>query len=138
MMSEKIVLFVDDDEAMLHSYKRALLEEPYQLLFAQSGAEALETMAENPVQVLAVDVCMPGMSGLELIQITKERFPHVVPILISGQPNLESQDVSSMVKSLHKKDIFRFVAKSMGIQGATKEAIQEAFAYIEAESVAAE
>ena len=129
-MFDRTVLFVDDDQNMLNAYKRAFFGESYQLLFAQSGTEALELMATNSVQVLTVDVCMPGMSGLELIQVTKEKFPHIVPILISGQPNLDSTDVSNMVKSLHKGDIFRFVAKSASLQDATKDAIREAFDYI--------
>lgn len=137
-MFEKTVLFVDDDKSMIHAYKRAFLAEPYRLLFANNGTEALEIMAENPVHVLAVDVCMPGMSGLELIQTTKEKFPYIVPILISGQPNLDSRDVSTLVKSLHKKDIFRFVAKSVGMQDATREAIREAFDYIESKGVSVE
>ncbi len=51
----RTVLFVDDDEAILHSLERGLLDEPYNKLFAKSCKEALEILQQEEVHVIVTD-----------------------------------------------------------------------------------
>ena len=51
-MEKRTVLFVDDEEKLLRSLKRGLMDEPYSSLFANSGKEALEIIENNDVHVL--------------------------------------------------------------------------------------
>lgn len=125
-MKKKTVLFVDDEPAMLNTYRRAFHAEPYELLFAPNGQAALDIMNERHVDIIASDVQMPGISGLELIEVVQREFPQVMRILVSGQPTLDSQDVSNMVQAMHRGDIFRFVAKSHTAVDGLKEAIRDA------------
>src|SRR5665811_2320567 len=100
-MKKKTILFVDDEQAMLNSYQRAFIGEPYELLLAQSAYQALDMMKEHDVHILASDLQMPGMSGLELFEVARKEFPRTVWILVSGQPSLDPHDISSMVQALH-------------------------------------
>ncbi len=64
MAEKKTVLFVDDDEEILRSLERGLLDESYNKLFAKSGKEALETLKRTKVHAIVTDMLMPEMSGL--------------------------------------------------------------------------
>ena len=63
-MEKRTVLFVDDEEKILKSLKRGLIDEPYRTLFADSGKEALEILGQQEVQVVVTDMRMPEMNGL--------------------------------------------------------------------------
>ena len=72
------VLFVDDEQRVLKSLKRGLIGEPYRTIFAASGMEALEILAEKPVEVIVSDMKMPEMNGLELLQEVAKCHPHII------------------------------------------------------------
>jgi len=125
-MQEKTVLFVDDQQTVLNACKQAFLDEPYQVLLAQNGQQGLDMLEECDVHVLVSDVLLPGMSGLELVKVARKKFPQTVLILMSGQPRLGPQDISSIVQALHRCDIFRFVAKCPDDMDAIKQAVRDA------------
>jgi CheY-like chemotaxis protein len=62
----RLVLVVDDTEALRHLTARALEKHGYAVLEAGSGAEALTLLDGNDVDLVLTDVVMPRMSGLEL------------------------------------------------------------------------
>jgi len=62
-MELKTVLFVDDEERLLNSLKRGLIDEAYKCLFANSGPEALKVLETNKVHVIVTDMRMPEMNG---------------------------------------------------------------------------
>lgn len=105
-MSDDAVLFVDDDENILHSLKRLLRKEPYGLVTASSGNEGLQCLAERPIQVVLSDERMPGMSGIEFLQRVKEDYPQTVRVVLSGYA-----DVGVVVESINKGAVYRFLAK---------------------------
>ena len=76
---KKTVLFVDDDEWILRSLKRGLLDESYDKLYAKNGKEALEILKRNKVHVIVTDMCMPEMTGLELLRIARKEYPNIKP-----------------------------------------------------------
>ncbi|QCK85075.1 response regulator [Phreatobacter aquaticus] len=79
------VLAVDDD-ALVRFGMVAMLEELGHVVHeASSGSEAITCLAENPaIQIVVTDQAMPGMSGLELIDEMRRRFPSVRPVLATG------------------------------------------------------
>ena len=83
-MSEITVLFVDDEQAILKSYRRLLRKEDYRILTADSGEEAINMLAEYEVHVLVTDQQMPGMSGCQLLSHVRETYPEIVRVTISG------------------------------------------------------
>ena len=66
-MEIRTVLFVDDEEAILHSLERDLIDEPYNKLFTISCKEALEILLREEVHVIVTDVRMPNIDGQELL-----------------------------------------------------------------------
>jgi len=126
MEKAKAILFVDDDQAMLNSLRRAFLDEPYATYFATSGAEALALLDAHEVDVVVADLRMPAMSGQELLTTISERHPHVVRILFSGQPSIAQEEISTLVQILNLGDIFRFIGKTINMNTDVKNAVQEA------------
>ncbi|MCP4259872.1 MAG: response regulator [Planctomycetes bacterium] len=84
MAENKTVLFVDDDEELLRSLERGLLDESYNKLFAKSGKEALEALKQNKVHVIVTDMLMPEMSGLELLRIIRKDYPNITGMVLTG------------------------------------------------------
>lgn len=83
---KKRILFVDDEPNVLQGMKRMLrsLREDWDLNFANSGAEALELMKLNPVDVLVTDMKMPSMTGADLVNETLQQHPKTIRIILSG------------------------------------------------------
>ncbi len=80
------ILFVDDEPMILRSIRRLLeqLGDDWELLFAPSGAEALEIMAEHEIDVIVSDMHMDRMNGAVLLTRVQHRHPGVVRIVLSG------------------------------------------------------
>ena len=81
------ILFVDDEPKLLGGLRRMLrgLRDEWTFEFAESGAEALATLARKPFDVVVSDMRMPGMDGSELLRQVRERFPATVRMVLSGQ-----------------------------------------------------
>ncbi|MCH7920162.1 MAG: response regulator [Planctomycetes bacterium] len=126
MERPKTVLFVDDDENILHSLRRAFLDEPIEMLFTTSGQEALELMQQQEVDIVVSDMKMPGMGGQELLNTVRERYPQAIRILFSGQPTVRQEEVSSLVRAINQGDIFKFIGKTFNMNTDVKHAIREA------------
>ncbi len=86
------LVLVDDDDHVRAALSRALREASYvvdDFGFAEPALEALED-EPGPVDVVLSDIQMPGMTGLELLEIARTRWPDVPVVLITGQGELES------------------------------------------------
>ena len=81
------ILFVDDEPSVLAGLRRLFhpLRAEWQTSFADGGPQALALMAEEAVDVVVSDIRMPGMDGTQLLSRVRERFPHVIRIILSGQ-----------------------------------------------------
>jgi CheY-like chemotaxis protein len=78
-------VLVVEDEPALRELERLMLEEAgYDVLTAADASEALVVAAEEPVDVLVVDVVMPGMSGPELVQELAARGIDAPAVFVSG------------------------------------------------------
>ncbi len=88
----KRILFVDDEPRVLQGIQRGLrgMRAEWETEFANSGAEALETMAQAPFDVVITDMRMPGMDGAQLLDLVKAKFPRTVRIILSGQSDRET------------------------------------------------
>jgi signal transduction histidine kinase len=85
-----VVLVVDDDEAMLDSCQEVLCREGFDVFPFNRGAAALEYMQKETVDVVIVDLKMPGMSGEEFLRTAIERDPQLVAVVVTGYPELSS------------------------------------------------
>jgi len=87
-MSERapVVLLVDDEERILSALRRTLRREGYELLTAQTPAQALAILDERPVDLVVSDQKMPGLSGVDLLAQIGRRRPGIPRILLTGWP----------------------------------------------------
>ncbi len=100
------VLLVDDDQNLLEGLVRALRREPWQLLKANSAAEALAILATKPVDAVVSDQEMPGRSGTALLAEVRERYPETIRFMLTGKATLESA-----VQAINDGGIARFFMK---------------------------
>lgn len=89
-MEDLKIMLVDDEERFLETTKRILSKKGYQVETASSGIEALEKLRTLPVQVVILDVKMPGMDGNQTLVEIKKQFPMVEVIMLTGHATVES------------------------------------------------
>ena len=82
--ADPIVLLVDDDPGILNAVRRALRNEPVEVLTAASSDEALGWLEELPVDLIITDHRMPGMSGIELLDEVRKRYPQTARAMLTG------------------------------------------------------
>jgi DNA-binding NtrC family response regulator len=83
------ILVVDDEEVVLHSCMR-ILRDDYAVQTVADGFAALKKSEEEVFDVMILDVMMPGMGGLELLQQVKERHPDVDVIMMTGLSEIQT------------------------------------------------
>lgn len=83
------VLVVDDERGPRESL-RMILSPTYEVLLASGGAEALELLSTRPIDVVTLDLAMPGIRGQELMRSIRVEFPDVEVIVVTGHGSLES------------------------------------------------
>lgn len=128
-MEQRTVLFVDDDERLLASLKRGLLDEPYNALFVGSGKEALQILGQQEIHVLVTDMRMPEMGGLQLLREVKQRYPHVVRMVLSGYTQ-----VTTVLTAVNQGEVFRYITKPWKLDEEFKPMIREAIEYYDFQS----
>jgi DNA-binding NtrC family response regulator len=85
------ILVVDDDEPVLKSCARALAEiRGAEVVQQELGHRAAELLRKESFDLLISDIRMPGMSGLDLLEIAHHQDPSLPVILITGFPTHEA------------------------------------------------
>ncbi|MBN1806199.1 MAG: response regulator [Sedimentisphaerales bacterium] len=103
---KRTVVFIDDDVIVLQSLERGLMDESYNKYFVSNCKEALEIVHREEVQVLVTDMCMPEMSGLELLRQVRKERPNIICIALSGYEKDEE-----VKKAVDQGEIFRLINK---------------------------
>jgi DNA-binding NtrC family response regulator len=86
----KQILIADDEEIVIQSCLRILSEDKFQIDIARNGLEAVEKVAENDYDMLILDIMMPKMTGMEVLQRVKETYPDIDVIMITGLNQIET------------------------------------------------
>jgi len=84
------LLLVDDEERFLTTTRTLLEKRGVAASIASNGVDALRLMDENPVDVVILDVKMPGVDGVEVLRHTKQKHPLVEVIMLTGHASVES------------------------------------------------
>ncbi|SFM63737.1 response regulator [Thermodesulforhabdus norvegica] len=109
-MREPYVMLVDDEEAFVEAMTRRLSRRNLKIISALSGEEALEKLDNHrDVDVVILDVKMPGMDGIETLREIKARFPLIEVIMLTGHATVENA-VEGM-----KKGAFDYLMKPCDI-----------------------
>ena len=89
-MNTLTTLFVDDEKDFLETILKRMKKRHVNAHGAESGEEALSLLAHTPVDVVVLDIRMPGMDGIETLKEIKKRLPLVEVILLTGHASLEA------------------------------------------------
>ena len=91
-MVEEKILIVDDDDVELKRDSDVLKAVGYEVIGCKSGAEALEYLNNNPVELVVLDVNMPNMNGFDVCLNIRKQFPlDDLPIIfLTNQENESS------------------------------------------------
>ncbi len=100
--TKKRILFVDDEPMVLKGLQRTLRKRraEWDTVFASNGKEALEILDRQSMDVIVSDLKMPDMDGMQLLTKVRERHPHMVRIILSG--NTEHEVTLRSVQYAHQ------------------------------------
>jgi DNA-binding NtrC family response regulator len=84
------ILLVDDEKDFVEMLTLRLQEIGEEVLQAYSGLECLEKLKETEIDVVILDIKMPGMDGIETLQEIKKRYPLVEVIMLTGHGTIET------------------------------------------------
>ena len=85
------VLLVDDEQEYVQSLSERMANDGIDCQVANSGEEGLEALEKHPPDVLVLDLRMPGMGGMELLERVRRDFPQVQVIILTGHGGEESE-----------------------------------------------
>ena len=89
MPAQKTILICDDDQGMRDTLS-AILKRDYRVLTVSSGEAALVLLREEDVDVILLDVRLPGISGFDVLRIVKENYSLIECIMISAINEIET------------------------------------------------
>ncbi|MFO7599503.1 MAG: response regulator [Candidatus Desulfacyla sp.] len=84
------ILLVDDEKDFVEMLALRLREAGEKVFEAFSGRECLEALAKSAIDVVILDIRMPGMDGMETLKEIKRRFPLVEVIMLTGHGSAET------------------------------------------------
>ncbi len=91
--TQKINVLIVDDHQMSSLGTKAMLMPDESIVvagIARNGLEALDMLATRPVDIVLLDVLMPGMDGFETLAVIKKKFPRVKVIMLTAAENKET------------------------------------------------
>ena len=100
------VLCVDDEANIVSALRRLFRGSGYRVFTALSGAEALELMGREQVDLVISDMRMPLMDGAQLLEQVRTRWPATTRILLTGYA-----DVASSVAAINRGEVYRYITK---------------------------
>ncbi len=86
----KNILVIDDEVAVNNNIRKILLKKGYQVDQAITKEEALESIASHPYKLILLDLKIPGVKGLELLQTIRDKNPQAKVIMITGYASIET------------------------------------------------
>ena len=87
---KKSILVVDDEKEVLELLCEALTSEEYLICTAQDGLEAVGILKSERIDLLLVDIRIPGLSGIEVLREAKQINPDLEGIVITGYASLDT------------------------------------------------
>ena len=94
------ILIVDDEVNLLQSLSDVLKRKGYSVATAQNGLEALGRLKERYFNIAIIDLKMPKMGGMELLEIIKERYPQTLVVILTGYGTIKNA-VEAMKKGAY-------------------------------------
>lgn len=109
-MAKGSILIADDESRIRSSLGGILQDEGYEVRTAENGVLALGSIEEDPPDLVMLDIWMPEMDGMEVLERIKGQWPEIAVIMISGHGSIEAA-----VKAI-KKGAYDFVEKPLSLE----------------------
>ena len=90
MDGQSKILVVDDEEVVRISHLRLLTKADCNVEAVWNGADALLEMERNSFDVVLLDLRMPGMDGMSVLKMIKQKWPESEVVIITGYPSVET------------------------------------------------
>lgn len=84
------ILLIDDEEAFITTMSKRLDKRGHPVSMAFSAQEGIAALEKEVIDVVILDVKMPGMDGIEALSVIKGRYPMVEVIMLTGHATVES------------------------------------------------
>lgn len=96
------ILFVDDEKNILTGLKRMLhgMKKEWEMYFVQSGEEAVKLIESVNPDLVVVDMKMPGMDGLTLLEFINNNYPEIIRIVLTG--HTDEEYITKSIKTSHQ------------------------------------
>lgn len=100
------ILFVDDEAVILKALTEIFSREGFHALTASTGEEALRILSLEEVDVVVSDERMPGLSGIELLSMIKEKYPEKMRVMLTAYAELKT-----MLSAINRAEAHRLIVK---------------------------
>jgi two-component system nitrogen regulation response regulator NtrX len=88
-LSSRTILIIDDEEGIRTVLGDVLADEGFSILRAADGQEGLRLIKTEVIDMIFLDVWMPGMGGLDVLRAIKEEVPEVPVVMVSGHASID-------------------------------------------------
>ncbi|RME37832.1 MAG: sigma-54-dependent Fis family transcriptional regulator [Deltaproteobacteria bacterium] len=106
----RTILVVDDEASIRESLQGILQDEGYNPVFAENGEQALALLGSELPDLVLLDIWMPGMDGLEVLERIKALYPDLTVIMMSGHGTIETAVRAT------KMGAFDFIEKPLSLE----------------------
>ena len=104
-MTGPIVLYVDDEKANRIVFEQSLASD-FRIVTAADGPTALQILEQQEIAVVVTDMRMPHMTGEDLLRVVKERWPHVIRIVVTAY-----SDIDPILRAINEGLVARYILK---------------------------
>jgi two-component system, NtrC family, response regulator HupR/HoxA len=99
------LLLVDDELANLQKLQRTFMDQ-YKVHLARSGKEALQILQKASIDAIITDQKMPGMTGIEFLELSQKTYPNLVRIVLTG-----FTEVDDLIAAINTGKVHRYITK---------------------------
>src|SRR5471032_3066624 len=100
------LLCVDDEPNILSALRRLFRARGYRVLLAESGAQGLQILEQEAVDLVISDMRMPEMDGARFLAQVRQRWPDTLRLLLTGY-----SDIQSIQDAINCGEIYRYITK---------------------------
>jgi serine phosphatase RsbU (regulator of sigma subunit) len=104
-MNTRSILYVDDEVDNLTVFKSTFRRE-YNIHLAESGAEGMEILKNNDIQLIITDQRMPNMTGIQFLESVIPNHPDCIRMILTG-----FSDMEAIIEAINKGRVYRYITK---------------------------